>query len=70
VQALSDIFGDRIFGEHVHLILILVIFLLRLLEGQSLQQSQTEELKKNICKEIANILAEHLKRVKQNCYRQ
>jgi hypothetical protein len=42
MQAFSDVFGDRIissvFGQNVHMILILVSFLLGLFEGQSLQQ--------------------------------
>jgi hypothetical protein len=38
MQALSDVFRDRRIssGQHVHSILILVIFLLGLLEGQNL----------------------------------
>jgi hypothetical protein len=48
-----------VFGLDVHLILILVIFLLGLLEGQSLQQNaRTAQLKENIRKEITSILAD------------
>jgi RNA polymerase-binding transcription factor DksA len=32
--------------------------------------SQTEELKENICKEIANIPAEQLQRINQNLFHQ
>jgi hypothetical protein len=42
MQALSHVFGTElsvvVFGQHLHLIIILPIFLLGLFEGESLQQ--------------------------------
>jgi hypothetical protein len=49
-----------IFGQHVHLILILVIFLLGFLKDNVYSNKpRTEELKGNIRMEISNIPAEH-----------
>jgi hypothetical protein len=62
-----------IFSQHVHPILILVIFFFWscLMEKVSNCNSQTEELKENIRRNITVILAEQLQRVRinQNLFR-
>jgi hypothetical protein len=60
-----------VFGQHVHLILILLIFFFwACLEGKVyISNPRTEELKENIRMEIANIPVEHLQSVNQNLFR-
>jgi hypothetical protein len=58
-----------VFGQHVHPILIPVIFFSGLFEGQSLQpNAKMEGPKANICWKTANIPAEQLQRVNQNLF--
>jgi uncharacterized membrane protein len=71
MQAMFDVFGYRIissgiFGQHVHPILILVIFFFWgfLKDKVYNSNTRTEELKENICRETANIPAEQLQRMK------
>jgi hypothetical protein len=60
-----------IFGQHVHLILILVFFLWGYWKGKvySSNPRTEEELKENILREISNTAAEHLQKVNQNLFR-
>jgi hypothetical protein len=62
MQALSDVFRDRlsavVFGQHVHMILILVIFFFRSCSKYKVYNSW----------EIAIIPAEQLQRVNQNLF--
>jgi hypothetical protein len=60
-----------VFGQYVHLILILVIFFFWGCLKDNVYNSNPrtkEELKENIRKELANIPAEPLKRVNQNIF--
>jgi hypothetical protein len=59
-----------VIDQHVHLILNLVFFILRLFEGQSLQQypPNRRRIKENIRRETANIPAEQLDRVNGNFF--
>jgi hypothetical protein len=55
-----------VFGQHVNLILILVIFFWACLKDKIYNSNpRTEELKENVRREIANILAELLQGVNQ-----
>jgi uncharacterized membrane protein len=60
-----------VFGQHVHLILILVIFFFwgHLKYNYNSNPQKEEELKENICREIANIPAEQLQKVNENFFR-
>jgi hypothetical protein len=59
-----------IFGQHVHLILILVIFFFWgcLMDKVHNHNPRTEELKENIHTEISNISREHLREVNCNLF--
>jgi uncharacterized membrane protein len=59
-----------VFGQHIHPILILVIFFFWGCLKNKVYNSnpQTEELKENIHREIANIPAEQFQRVNQNVF--
>jgi hypothetical protein len=59
-----------VFGQHVHPILILVIFFLWGCLKDKVYNSnpRRQELKENIHGEIANILAEQIRRVNQNLF--
>jgi hypothetical protein len=65
-------FSSVIFGQYIHPILILVIFFFWgcLKDEVYNTNSQMEELKENIHREIANIPAEQLQSVYQNLFRQ
>jgi hypothetical protein len=56
-----------VFGQHIHLILILMIFFFWDKVYSSDPRTE-EELKENICREIASIPAEQLQRVNQNLF--
>jgi hypothetical protein len=61
-----------VFGQRVHVILILVIFFFPgCLKGKVYKSNPRteEELKENIHREIANLSAEQLQRVNQNLFR-
>jgi hypothetical protein len=59
-----------IFGQHVHLILILAICFWGCLKDKVYSSNpRTEEEKENIHREIANIPAEQLQKVNQNLFR-
>jgi hypothetical protein len=59
-----------IFGQHIHLILILVNFFSWgcLRDKVYSSNPRTEEQEENICKDISNIPAEHLQKVNQNLF--
>jgi hypothetical protein len=58
------------FGQHVHLILIVVIFFFWgcLKDNVYNSNPRTEELKENIRRKTANISAEELQKVDQNLF--
>jgi hypothetical protein len=60
-----------LFGQHVHPILILVIFSYRVVSRTKFTTGTDDRKnqKKNVCKETANIPAEQLQRVNQNLFR-
>jgi hypothetical protein len=65
-------FSAVVFGQHVHHILTLVIFFLWGCLKDKIYNSKSRmeaELKENIRREIANILAEYLQRANQNVFR-
>jgi hypothetical protein len=60
-----------VFGQHVHRILILVIFFFWGCSNDRVYNSnpRTEELKENIRSQIANIPAKQLQKVNENLFR-
>jgi hypothetical protein len=76
MQPLSDVFGDRIISSGIWparspYLNTCDFFHLGLFDGQSLQKQPPNgrELKENISKEIENIPAEQLQRVKKKLFR-
>jgi hypothetical protein len=73
MQALSDVFGDRIISSGIwsarSLDLCDFFFWGCLKDKMYSSNPQTEELKENICREIANIPSEQLQGVNQNVFR-
>jgi hypothetical protein len=74
LQALSDIFGDRIISSGIWPAFSLALnpydfFLLGLFEEHNYNSNlPTEELRENIHRENANIIAEQLQRANQNLF--
>jgi hypothetical protein len=59
-----------VFGLHVQAILIFINFSLGIFKDKvDNSNPRTEELKENICRNIANIPAEQLQRVNENFFR-
>jgi hypothetical protein len=74
MQALSNIFGDRIISSSIWsasspiIILVIFFFWASLKDKVYNSNPQTEELKENICKEIVNIPAEQLESINQSLF--